>query len=252
MDKLAAFGTHSWNVLKLFWKRGFYILVSAALFINIGVILDRAKFKNAEASDFVNYTEFTVQNGREGDPVFYKICRRHDDNHPYHGTLTVYIVPNTNDPKQNVKQYSREEHDVLRRGECENYSLKPDDYRHNAGNYIMGSCITFKVRYGFEKTICQDSNIYTVYPQPADLESQIKFFEQEIETLKKQLQAAGGDMTSLMGSLDPAGGSSGAAAPAPGNSGSTPAANNPSPPNPPEPPCNLDLLGVVCLNSRAL
>lgn len=171
---------------QLFYKRVLWIMAFAVLFGALGYQFDRYKFDKAPSEQFVQYYDFSVNNARAGDDVFFKVCRRHDELYNYNGNLTVYIVPNTNDTSQNVKVYSQALGGTLKAGDCENKVIKPSNFSHKPGNYTMGFCISFKVKYDFEKRACKDSNVYTIYPQPEDAQAQIKYYQDQIDALMQQ------------------------------------------------------------------
>lgn len=177
--------------LKTIWllikHRLIFILAFALLFGLIGIGAERWWYDQAPAEKFINYYDFTINNARTGENVFLKICREHDQQYLYEGDLSIYIVKNTNNLSQNVKVFTKEIQGQIRPGDCENKVVKASEYQHDVGNYTMSFCVNFRVKYGFLKTTCKDSNIYTIYPQPSDLKSQIKDLKNRIKILQSQL-----------------------------------------------------------------
>lgn len=188
------FKRHLLGIAYAFKARAIPVLICGALFSIIGNQLyyayDKHSYDVAPDSQFVDYYDFTVNNAREGENVFFKVCRKHDKNYHYTGTLTVYIVPNTNNPKDNIKVYSKGLEGTLNPGDCENKVLKASNFHQSPGNYVMRFNIEIKVKYGITKQGFKESNVYTIYPQPTDLQAQIKYYQNIISQLQKPTSTA--------------------------------------------------------------
>lgn len=186
-------------------KRAVPILFFAVL-LGVGAyLIDKARVQAAPGKDFVDYYTFNVPPSRQGDDVYFKVCRRHQENYRYTGALTVYVFRTDVEKGERVKAFARDIKGSIR-GECENKVLKAEDYEHKPGTYQMAFCVGFRVQYNIEKTVCKESNIYKVYAQPDDIQSKLDFYEKQIEILRRQLSdsdavgsgnptASGEDMT---------------------------------------------------------
>jgi hypothetical protein len=162
-------------------------VVFAALACFIAISIDRYNIDRADGEDFVNYTSFTVNNSREGEDVFFSVCRDHDKNYNYTGSLSVYVLENGE--KTPVQVYARDIKGSIH-AECDNKVLYARDYFHKANIYEMTFCVDFVVKYEIKKTVCKKSNRYRVYPQPTDLESKISSLQNELNILQQQRAAA--------------------------------------------------------------
>lgn len=246
-------------------RRALPMATFAILFGVMAVQFDKWQINNAPASDFINYAAFDVQNARAGEDVYFKVCRTHQENYTYAGALTVYVYRDVDPKNTPTKVYAKDIGGSIRT-ECENKVLRAADYRHSPGTYKMAFCINFRVKYDIEKTACKDSNIYKIYPQPTDIQEQLKYYNDQIEILNRQLKdrsvgGADNSMTLPTGDNDttaaapPASSPSGPqaqpqAAIAPPSLSSPPAAPvspiQPAAPLQP-PPCAINLgIGLLC------
>lgn len=171
------------------------MVILALVFAQVALLIDQNAYRKAPASDFLNYTEFTVQNARENEDVYFKICRERVSTIHYDGDLSIYIIANAdkNDEKR-VQVYSRDISGSVTNN-CENKVIRAVDFKHDVGTYEMGFCVSFKVKYGFDKEACHTSNRYRIYAQPTDLESKIRDLETQLQTAKEQLSVTQGDIT---------------------------------------------------------
>ena len=171
---------------RLLVTRGLPALTLAILFGVVAVQLDRWHINEAPASDFINYTAFDVQNARAGEDVYFKVCRDHKENYVYAGALTVYIYRDVDPQGTQTKVYAKDIGGSIRTV-CENKVLRASDFAHSAGTYKMAFCVNFNVKYNIQKTACKESNIYKIYPQPTDVNEQLKYYQQQIEMLNRQM-----------------------------------------------------------------
>lgn len=184
----------AWATFRAVMWRLIPVIVFALIFMQVAVMIDQAHYRNAPASDFLQYTDFSVQNARVGEDVYFKVCRTHQSNIHYTGNVEVFIITNPDQKnEQKVKVYGRDTAGVIDT-DCSNKVIRASDFRHEAGTYEMTFCVDFKVKYGYEKEICKTSNRYRIYPQPADLESQITDLQQRLSAAQAELKASGGNM----------------------------------------------------------
>jgi hypothetical protein len=171
------------------------VIIFAFIFATVATIIDKNNYRNAPATDFLNYTEFDVTNAREGEDVYFNVCRDHKSNLAYNGDLNIYIVPNADKPdeQKRIQVYSRDIGGTIK-DDCENKVIKASDFKHTVGTYEMGFCVRFNVKYGFEKEVCKDSNRYRIYAQPNDLESKVRDLEMQLQTAREQLGASSGNI----------------------------------------------------------
>lgn len=170
--------------------RGVPALTLAILFGVVAVQIDRWRVQEAPASDYINYTAFDVQNARAGEDVYFKVCRDHQENYTYAGALTVYVYRDVDPKNTPTKVYAKDIGGSIRTN-CENKVLRASDFQHSPGTYKMAFCVDFKVDYQIQKTACKDSNIYKIYPQPTDIQQQLKYYQDQIDMLNKQLNDRG-------------------------------------------------------------
>lgn len=176
----------------LILTRGVPALTLAILFGIVAVQVDRWHVREAPASDYINYTDFSVNNARAGEDVYFKVCRDHKENYTYAGALTIYVYRDV-DPKNTPTKVFAKDIGGSIRTNCENKVLRASDYQHSPGTYKMAFCVDFKVEYQIQKTACKDSNIYKIYPQPTDIQQQLKYYQDQIDMLNKQLNDRGAD-----------------------------------------------------------
>lgn len=170
------------------------IIIFGLIFAQIAVLLDQNHYRNAQATEFLNYTEFTVQNARENEDVYFRVCRDHISNIRYDGDLSIYIIANADQPdSRRVQVYSRDIGGTIT-NDCENKVIRASDFKHEVGTYEMGFYVRFKVKYGFEKEVCKNSNRYRIYAQPSDLDSRIRDLEQQLESARQQLRESSGNI----------------------------------------------------------
>lgn len=175
---------------RLLLTRGVPALTLAILFGVVAVQIDRYRVQQAPASDYINYTAFDVQNARAGEDVYFKVCRDHQENYTYAGALTVYVYRDVDPKNTPTKVYAKDIGGSIRTN-CENKVLRASDFQHSPGTYKMAFCVDFKVDYDISKTACKDSNIYKIYPQPTDIQQQLKYYQDQIDMLNKQLSDRG-------------------------------------------------------------
>lgn len=167
------------------FRRALPALTLAVLFGVVAVQIDKWRIENAPASDFINYTAFDVQNARANEDVYFKVCRDHKENYTYAGALTVYVYRDVDPQGTQTKVYAKDIGGSIRTI-CENKVLRASDFAHSAGTYKMAFCVNFNVKYNIAKTACKESNIYKIYPQPTDVDEQLKYYQQQIEMLQRQ------------------------------------------------------------------
>lgn len=189
--------TRVWAFIRVFTLRLLPVLVLAFLFAQTAILIDQNKYRTADASEFLKYTDFNVQNARENEDVYFKVCRDRVSNIAYDGDLSIYIIANADkDNEQRIQVYSRDIGGTIQ-NECENKVIRAADFKHAVGTYEMGFCVRFTVKYGFEKEVCKTSNRYRIYNQPSDLESKIRDLELQLETAREQLGATNGNINGV-------------------------------------------------------
>lgn len=162
------------------------VIVFGLLAAQIAVWVDQKHYREAPASDFLQYTDFSVQNARENEDVYFKVCRQRVSDIRYSGDLNIYIIANADkNDESKIKVYGRNLAGTIR-NECENKVIRASDFKHAVGTYEMGFCVNFNVKYGYEKQVCRVSNRYRIYAQPSDLESKIRDLELQLENAKQQ------------------------------------------------------------------
>lgn len=176
------------------------VIIFAFLFASIATVIDRHNYRSAPATDFLNYTQFNVTNAREGEDVYFNVCRDTKSNINYDGDLNIYIIANAEQSdEKRIQTYSRDINGTIQ-NDCENKVIKASDFKHTVGTYEMGFCVRFKVKYGFEKEVCKTSNRYRIYAQPTDLESKIRDLEMQLESAREQLGATTGNINAQQNS----------------------------------------------------
>lgn len=180
----------AWIFLAVFFKRLLPVATFAILFIIIGSIIDRQVTQNRPAIDYVNYYRFYVPNAREGEDLYFTVCRSHEANYNYNGNLLIYVQP-VEDGKNETKVFTKEIGGTMRPGECEDKVLRASEFNHSPGKYKMFINVSFREpKYEMEKTASYPSNVYTIYAQPADVAQRIQYLEQQLEQARQQLQDA--------------------------------------------------------------
>jgi uncharacterized membrane protein YgcG len=160
--------------------------VIGLVFVIISLLCDRFRIEHTSGESFLNYTSFTVQNAREGEDVYFSVCRDHVENYTFKGDVDVYVITDSNKP---VKVYARDIQGQIS-NDCDNKVIKAKDYHHTPNIYEMSFCVDFHVKYDIKKTVCKTSNRYRIYAQPQDVKSQLDAAEKLVETLKEQLADA--------------------------------------------------------------
>lgn len=150
--------------------------------VMIATYVDRKNVEAAAGEDYINYTSFVVQNAREGEDVYFQVCRDHEKNYNFNGNLSVYVIASTDDKP--VQVYARDIKGSIS-NECDNKVILAKDYRHSPNTYEMNFCIQFRVEYDIEKTVCKKSNRYRIYPTPGSFDEQIKSLEERIRVLQQ-------------------------------------------------------------------
>lgn len=170
------------------------VIVLGFIFAQGAILIDQHKYRTADASEFLKYTDFSVTNARENEDVYFKVCRDRVSNIQYDGDLSIYIIANADkDNESKVQVYSRDIGGTIQ-NECENKVIRAADFKHNVGTYEMAFCVRFNVKYGFEKEVCKTSNRYRIYSQPSDLESKIKDLELQLQNAREQLGQTQGNI----------------------------------------------------------
>lgn len=164
--------------------------------VSIAMFIDKQNIEARPGEDYVNYTSFNVPNAREGEDVYFTVCRQHQKNYNYTGNLDVVAI--STDNGKPVKVYARDIKGSIT-GDCENKVIYAKDFAHTPNLYEMSFCIDFKVKYDISKTVCKTSNRYRIYAQPTDLADRIKALQRQIEILEAQ-QA---DAVAYGGSTEP-------------------------------------------------
>lgn len=170
------------------------VIVFALIFMQVAIMIDQHHYRTAPATDFLQYTDFTVQNARVGEDVYFKVCRNHQSNIRYSGNLEIFVIANPDQKnEQKVRVYGRDTAGVIDT-DCSNKVIRNADFKHEAGTYEMTFCVDFNVKYGYAKQLCKTSNRYRIYPQPVDLESQITSLQQQLDSANAELKATGGNI----------------------------------------------------------
>lgn len=186
--------TRAYGLFTAIMLRLIPVLVLAVIFAQVAVLIDQNHYRNAPASDFLKYTDFNVQNARENEDVYFKVCRERVSNIKYDGDLSIYIIANADkNDERRVQVYSRDIGGTIQ-NECENKVIRAADFKHAVGTYEMGFCVRFNVKYGYEKEQCRTSNRYRIYNQPSDVESKIRDLEQQLESARQQLGDTSGNI----------------------------------------------------------
>ena len=172
--------------------RAIPVLVLGVIFAWLSVQLDTYNVKRAPAADYLTYSDFTVTNAREGEDVYFKVCRERDENYQYDGRLNIYIFRNAGERDESrVQVYGRPIAGTIT-DNCENKVIRAVDFKHSPGTYGMKFCVNFKVKYDIHKQVCEESNRYRIYPIPADLNAQREALEERIRQLDQLIKESEG------------------------------------------------------------
>jgi len=173
------------------------VIIFAFILSQVAILIDQKSYRDAPADDFLKYTEFSVQNARENEDVYFKVCRDRVSNIQYDGDLSIYIIANADKPEESKAQvYSRDIGGTIQ-NDCENKVIRASDFKHNVGTYEMGFCVRFKVKYGYEKEQCKTSNRYRIYSQPQDVDTRIRDLEQQLESARQERADSGGNINGV-------------------------------------------------------
>jgi hypothetical protein len=159
------------------------IILFGWLSYQLATVIDKSNVEARPGESYINYTSFNVQNAREGEDVYFTVCRQHEKNYNYTGSLTVYVISVDNGKPSKV--YARDIKGAVT-NECENKVIRAKDFTHTPNTYEMSFCVDFKVQYEIPKTVCKTSNRYRIYAQPTDLADRIKTLQRQIEILEAQ------------------------------------------------------------------
>lgn len=241
MEQLRSIFRRLYIILRVTFKRLLPIVTFFIFFVILGSLVDRALTEARPATDYIRYYSFNVQNAREGEDVNFQVCRSHDQNYSYNGNLSVYVIPDSSKPNEDAGVFSKDIGGSLRPGECENKVLLATEFHHAPGKYKMYFTINFREpRYQFEKKTNFTSNIYTIYPQPTELNAKIDYLEQQLEQAKQQLEDLNAGKSSVDSTLAKPSSQS--------SQSSTPPPVTVQPAQPAQPPthevCSFDLLGL--------
>ena len=246
--------TKAFVFIRLITLRLLPVVLFAALFVYVATAVDRHNVEKAPGEEFINYSSFTVQNAREGEDVYFQVCRDHKANYNFDGKLSVYVI--TLVDEKPVQVYARDIQGQIR-NECDNKVIMAKDFRHTPNTYEMSFCVDFKVKYDIKKTVCKTSNRYRIYTQPSDINSRIETLQRELETLRSQRNEseALSDIDQPSDLSVPSSRSGVTTSPSTSGGATTnPTPVNPTNPSPtpttPEPPaqsCTIDLLGIKLL-----
>lgn len=243
-----------WTFLGVFFKRLLPVATFAVLFIIIASIIDRGITQNRPATDYVNYYRFYVPNAREGEDLYFTVCRTHDSNFNYNGNLLIYVQPIEENANE-TKVFTKEIGGTMRPGECEDKLLRASEFSHSPGKYKMYINVTFREpKYEMEKTASYSSNVYSIYAQPDDVRGRIEYLEQQLRQAKRDLREAQENQPAPQNDLTapsavPQSSQSAPSSRPSSSNGNTPSPQQPSAPTQPREPetrevCTLNLLGL--------
>lgn len=208
MNRLRRIGLFAWIITKK-------VLVPVSICVIAFVIgftaIDKYNVEKSAPEEYVNYTSFNVPNAREGEDVYFSVCRDHKENYSFTGNLDVYVIsPDNGKP---VKTFARDVGGHLK-NDCDNKVIKAKDFHHSPGLYEMQFCIDIRVRYDIKKTICKTSNNYKIYAQPNDLASEVAKLQLALAEAQARYEdsVADGDVTNQPDTLSTSQSSSGDAA----------------------------------------
>lgn len=260
-EKVKQRAKKAFTYFKLISIRTLAAVLLGAVGIFIGYQIDYSNVDRAPASDYLRYTQFTVQNARVGEDVNFIACREYQRPYVVDSNLNVYVIesPGTGDERP-VAVYGRTNSTTLT-SNCENKTIREEDFHHTPGEYEIRACVEFEVRYDIKKNVCEKSNRYRIYDTPQNLQEQI-------DTLKKEQERLLGELNDAEGAPSPTQGVTGGATSNPSRSATSPTPTpspqpqptqpttpTPVPENPPNvivaPPrqCTVSVLGLnlVCL-----
>lgn len=254
------------SISKLVWRRLPYIALYTVAFA--GLIggaqylygqYDRQVIAKAPATNFINYTSFSVQNAREGEDVIFTLCRTHDQNYKVDGTRIVYIIPEGKSEPDKVAVHQKNFEGVIDSGNCQSYFIRNNEYYFKPGKYLITLNLDFKVKYDIGKTIYVKSEPFTIYPQPTgtnDVQAQLNILRQQIQdqqeiinrlSFQSDQSSSQGEANGTIGTNTPP--TTQAVTPATGNSNNSGSAGNSGNTTPPPTvkPCRLNVLGIGLL-----
>lgn len=175
------------------WRHLPRIALYAVTFFVLFSVGDRIFYKIEPPDYFVQYTSFIVQNAREGEDVPFTLCRSHRADYDVSGLRTIYVVPAGETVAHKVFVHNDRLNGEITGANCANYFIKNSDFHHSIGQYQMTINLTFKVKYGEQKQVSIQSNVYRIYPNgdTADVQTQLNNLEQQIQDLQNKLQNIG-------------------------------------------------------------
>ncbi|MFI2837532.1 hypothetical protein [Mycolicibacterium sp. PDY-3] len=157
---------------------------------------DIEQVKARPSTEYINYTSLTTGNIREGEDLFYTVCREFKGRYEVTGKRTIYVIPQGKSARDRVFETALPYKGTVEGKPCQSYKIAASAYHLSPGRYQLSLSGTFKVDYGIEKNYYIDGDVLTVYPQPAgavDVKAQLfNLSPDEIEELKRILGISSG------------------------------------------------------------
>lgn len=181
--------------LKKIWRQFIANIWTIAAFVVIGSVLfvwaEYTYIESKPTTKYVQYYDFNVTGGYEGEDIPFKICRRYVSQYRFEGQLRVVIFT---DPASDKTKpvYSRNFQGLLDGEECSTRYLTSKDFKHTPGIYQMNFSICFKVKYGIEKCTTYASNPYRIRPLPDSTDERINVLQSQIDSILRERSGGGG------------------------------------------------------------
>lgn len=177
------------------------VMIFMWLAIALATYIDYRNVQAAPGENYIDYTSFVVNNAREGDDVYFSVCRNHSKQYNVNGNLNVYIVSSKD--SRPIQVFARDIQAAVV-SDCENKQIPESEFHHTPAVYQMSFCVDFTVQYRINKTVCKQSNRYTIYPAPSDVNQRITYLEQQLSVLRAQRDAIADATASTQQSPRPA------------------------------------------------
>lgn len=188
--KAKAFTSKLWTYTKLIGVRAIGAMILGGLGIFIGYQIDYANVERTPATEYMQYTQFTVQNARVNEDVNFNVCRDYQRPYLVESNINIYVIQNPGTEQEKpVAVYGRTNSTTLN-GNCESKIIRNEDFHHQPGEYEIRGCVDFNVRYDIPKQVCETSNRYRIYETPRNLQEQIDDLENQLKSLEQQRAAS--------------------------------------------------------------
>lgn len=144
---------------------------------------------------FLKYDDAVVSDGKEGQDIFFSLCRDAKGNYEFDGFRNIYLLDSEDPTKRYRVKVLPVSNTINRLDRCASFKIAKEDFRHTPGRYNLDADLKVRILDdlwilpGIVKDAHFGSNTYNIYAdnETIDYESRLNDLQRQLDELRSML-----------------------------------------------------------------